>query len=74
MTKHITFKPYQKLALDWMKGRKRLNLFAGMGLGKTVTTLTWLRWSGIDLTDKTLVIAPLRVARDVWPFKWHILS
>jgi SNF2 family DNA or RNA helicase len=65
--KDFTPRPYQTLALDWMRERRRFNLFAGMGLGKTVTTLTWLLANGIDLTDQSLVIAPLRVARKVWP-------
>ena len=49
-----------------------------MGLGKTVTTLTALRDLMLDelIITKTLVIAPLRVARDTWPaeiLKWDHL-
>ena len=59
---------YQVRAVDFVIKRKRCGLFVDMGLGKTVSTLTAIK----DLIDacvikRVLVIAPLRVARSVWP-------
>ncbi|CRL45077.1 hypothetical protein SGGMMB4_02594 [Sodalis glossinidius str. 'morsitans'] len=51
------------------------NIWAGMGMGKTVATLTALDTlfkSGIE-TRPALVLAPLRVATSTWPdeaLKW----
>lgn len=58
---------YQRKGVDFIKERKRCALWLDMGLGKTTTTLTALS----DLIDsfavnRTLVIAPLRVANSVW--------
>ncbi|MFV8770812.1 SNF2-related protein [Yersinia enterocolitica] len=47
----------------------RSNVWAGMGMGKTVATLTSLEdlfMSGSE-TKPALVLAPLRVARSTWP-------
>lgn len=55
------------MSLDWMVGRSRFNLYAGMGTGKTLTMLTWIMENSLDLLSPTLVIAPLRVAQNVWP-------
>lgn len=47
----------------------RSNVWAGMGMGKTVATLTSLEdlfMSGSE-TQPALVLAPLRVARSTWP-------
>lgn len=63
----VSFRPGQREALAFLNRHKRCNLHARMGFGKTFTTMTWLVNNAIDLTDTTLVIAPLRVARDVWP-------
>lgn len=58
---------------------KRGALFAFMGSGKTVSTLTALEelyFSGQE-TKPTLILAPLRVAQNVWPDevkKWDHLS
>jgi len=66
--REFTPRPYQSLAIEWIAARDRCALWAGMGMGKTSTTL-----GVIDLglltgeTQPTLVIAPLRVARDTWP-------
>ena len=56
----------------------RCAMWAGMGVGKTVTALTLLNnlWEVGD-HDKTLVLAPKRVAKNVWPFeakKWDHLD
>jgi SNF2 family DNA or RNA helicase len=58
---------YQRRAIDFILDKKRVFLTIDMGLGKTVLTLTALS----DLFDagiirKVLVIAPLKVAKNVW--------
>lgn len=58
---------YQVRAIDFIQDRKRCALWLDMGLGKTTTTLTAVS----DLLDsfnvnRTLIIAPLRVANTVW--------
>ncbi|KVD28185.1 DEAD/DEAH box helicase [Burkholderia ubonensis] len=71
--------PYQGLIIDHQSCVPRSNVWAGMGLGKTVSTLTMLDdlYSlGIE-TQPTLVCAPLRVAQSTWPdecAKWEHLS
>lgn len=76
----MQFKPhdYQRYAINFIKTHPVAGLFLGMGMGKSVSTLTALD----DLTyntfqvTRTLVIAPLRVARDTWPAeikKWDHL-
>lgn len=65
--------------MNHLSSQPRVALFAGMGLGKTVITETFLDilhnvW-GED--GRTLVLAPLRVAKSVWPEeakKWKHLS
>lgn len=79
MTREITFKPYQALALEHMAAHPRCALYAGMGLGKTVTTLSYLDVLHNQMGESapTLVLAPLRVARSTWPSevaKWAHLS
>ena len=69
---------YQRYCIDYIKTHPVSALFLDMGLGKTVTTLTALRDLMLDdlQVSKTLVIAPLRVARDTWPAeveKWDHL-
>ena len=58
---------YQKEAIGFIKAEKAVNLWMGLGLGKTITTLTAIA----DLIDgmminQVIVIAPLRVANSVW--------
>ena len=58
---------YQIKLIDHIKKNKKCGLFLGMGLGKTVLTLTAIK----DLIDqkqikKVLIIAPLRVANSTW--------
>ena len=70
---------YQTPAIDFIIQNERCNLFARMGMGKSVSAL-----SAIDqlhvcgyMSRPVLVIGPLRVARDVWPKelqKWRHLS
>lgn len=58
---------YQNTASELVVDHKNLALWMGLGLGKTISALTAI----VDLMDgfsvnKTLVIAPLRVANTVW--------
>lgn len=60
---------YQETMIDLLVSTPRCALWAGMGLGKTAAVLhalDRLHLSGVDVYP-ALVIAPLRVARDVWP-------
>ena len=59
--------PYQRQAIDFLKGGVGRALWAEMGLGKTVITLTALDdlFEAFECT-RALVIAPLRVASIVW--------
>jgi hypothetical protein len=79
MTRRVyTAHEYQQIAIDFMLENKRCALFAGMGLGKTVSALTVaeiLIMCGWD--EPILVLGPLRVARDTWPKelgKWQHLK
>jgi SNF2 family DNA or RNA helicase len=71
--------PYQGLIIDHQSELERGNTWAGMGLGKTVSSLTVLEslyHFGFE-TEPTLVIAPYRVAQSTWPDeveKWDHLS
>ena len=68
---------YQKYTIDFIKAHPAAAAFLDCGLGKTVICLSALK----DLLEageieKVLVVAPLRVARDVWPAekdKWDHL-
>lgn len=76
----MLFKPwsYQQYAINHVIDHKASGLFLDMGMGKTVSTLTAID----DLmflgdVDKTLVIAPKRVALDTWSTeieKWDHLK
>lgn len=64
--------------VDWLHSHKRCGLWAGMGIGKTsaaMYVLDQLMQRGeIDRRNPTLVIGPMRVARDTWPeeaTKWQ---
>ena len=69
---------YQKFTIDFIKIHPAVAAFLDCGLGKTAICLTALK----DLLEageikKVLVVAPLRVARDVWPVeveKWDHLQ
>jgi len=58
---------YQDLIIDFELERERCAVFAGMGLGKTVSTLTMLDTLELIEPGPTLVLAPLRVAASTWP-------
>jgi SNF2 family DNA or RNA helicase len=75
----LKFEPraYQPPAIDFLYGQGRCNLWAGMGLGKTVTTLSAVDAIQLAEPSPALVVAPLRVARDVWATeaaKWDHLK
>lgn len=58
---------YQDRIVEFITGRRRGMIFADMGLGKTVSTLTaYLDMRNIFEARRLLVTAPLRVARKVW--------
>lgn len=69
---------YQGLIIEHESNVERSNVWAGMGLGKTVSTLTALEQLyhfGFE-TMPTLVMAPTRVAKFTWPEeceKWEHL-
>lgn len=72
-------KGYQRIAADHLADAPRCALWAGMGMGKTVTSLTFLdNLHNVVGEDRpTLVLAPKRVAISTWPTearKWDHLS
>ena len=76
----IDFKPhgYQALIIQFLQGIKRCAVWAGMGLGKTVSTYTALEELAlVEDVYPVLIVAPLRVARTTWPQearKWNHLK
>lgn len=59
---------YQKLIVDNILYNKRTAVFAGMGLGKTASTLEAIRQiKAVRPSLAVLIIAPLRVAQSTWP-------
>lgn len=70
---------YQRYAIERILEQSACGLFLDMGLGKTAITLTAIAELMHDRFEiaRCLVIAPLRVARDVWPAeikKWEHLQ
>lgn len=75
--KQFTPRPYQLLIRDHILEHSRCAIWAGMGMGKTTSTLTAI--DALQFIDDapTLVLAPLRVARSTWPEegqKWDLLK
>ena len=67
MLKKIQLHPYQNVAIKFIKDLKKCALFLDMGMGKTATTLTAASFLYDDLfINKTLIVAPLKVANNVW--------
>ena len=64
---------YQAHTTQFIIDHPESAIFLGMGMGKTISTLTAIN----DLirnrfeTRRVLVIAPIRVARDTWPTEIH---
>lgn len=70
---------YQRQATAFIETHPQTAILLGMGLGKTVITLTaiWNLLLDSFLVLRVLIIAPLRVARDTWPTeaqKWDHLA
>lgn len=60
-------RPYQQIAADFMIANPRCALYAGMGLGKSASTLMTVDvLSLVEDAYPVLIIAPLRVARKTW--------
>src|SRR5574343_274591 len=79
MTRRFEPREYQKLIIDFILKNPRCAVFADMGLGKTVSTLTaividrQIRGSMLPI----IVVAPLKVAATVWVdevTKWQHLQ
>lgn len=67
-----TPREYGSLITNFILDNPRSMIFAGMGLGKTVCTLTAL--DALQLCGElrpTLALAPLRVAKSTWPDEVH---
>ena len=70
---------YQRHTTQFIIDHPEAAILLGMGMGKTISTLTAieaLKHDYFDI-DKVLVIAPVRVARDTWPAeidKWDHLK
>lgn len=77
MTKQFEPREWQPPMLDHIAEHQRCAVFAAMGSGKTSATLMALRGARMLDESPTLVLAPKRVARNVWPSetrKWAQLS
>lgn len=79
MTQPRTFtpRPYQKLIMDHQLDTARCGIWAGMGMGKTSSTLTMINDLQLLEGNPVLVLAPLRVATSTWPDegrKWQHLA
>lgn len=58
---------YQLKAIDFILAQKKCAIYLGMGLGKTIITLSAIQRLFKDNTvAKVLIVAPLRVANNVW--------
>ena len=77
MRQKLIKKPYQEIIIDRMIDNPRYAVWAGMGMGKTVSALTSIDYHQCMGEDRpTLVIAPLLVAKTTWvnePLKWDHL-
>lgn len=70
---------YQTAATRFILDHREAAIILGMGLGKSVITLTaiWQLILDYFTVSRVLVVAPLRVARDTWPAevaKWDHLK
>lgn len=70
-------RPYQNAIVEHILDNPRCGVFAGMGMGKTISTLTALELLELFEPGPALVVAPLRVAASTWPDeanKWQHLE
>ncbi|MCQ9172938.1 ATP-dependent helicase, partial [Corynebacterium amycolatum] len=70
---------YQRQATAFVEDHPQAAILLGMGLGKTVITLTaiWNLLLDSFQARRVLIVAPLRVDRDTWPAeatKWDHLA
>jgi SNF2 family DNA or RNA helicase len=78
MSQPFTPRDYQQSIMRFILEHERCNVWAGMGTGKSVSTLTAL--DALTMTADpfpALVLAPLRVASSTWPGevkKWSHLA
>jgi len=74
----MKLRPYQDLAADFVFERDRSMILAPVGAGKTAIALTAMQeYIAQGVVTRWLVIAPVRVAKEVWPDetkKWSWLS
>lgn len=63
----FTARPYGALITNHILDVPRCGVWAGMGMGKTVSTLNALDLLELTEPGPTLVCAPLRVAQSTWP-------
>lgn len=72
----FTPRAYGQLITDHIIENPRCGVWAGMGMGKTVSTANAIEQLALVEPGPTLVLAPLRVARTTWPDeirKWNHL-
>ena len=77
MTRPFTPRPYQTMIRDHILDHPRCAIWAGMGMGKTTSTLNAIETVTLIDDAPVLVLAPLRVARSTWPEeagKWEHLK
>lgn len=77
MRRPFTPRPYQHAIVNHILEHPRCAIYAGMGLGKTVGTLTAIDALQLVEPEPVLVVAPLRVAQSTWPdeaAKWAHLA
>ena len=70
-------RPYQAKIIDFILTHRRGAVYAGMGMGKTSSTLAALERLKKEEPDAfpALILAPLRVAVSTWPqeiIKWNM--
>lgn len=74
---NFTPRDYQRAIIEFIGQRDRCNVWAGMGTGKSASTLTALDLLALaDTPFPALVLAPKRVASSTWPAevrKWQHL-
>lgn len=63
----FTLHPYQTQIVEHILDVPRCAVWAGMGMGKTSSTLSALYYMDLIEPGPTLVIAPKRVALNTWP-------
>lgn len=65
--REFTPRPYQQIIIDHILANDRCAVWAGMGMGKTVSALTVVDAVRLVGDDPILVLAPTRVANTTWP-------